>query len=82
MRVWSEWSYARKVSTYMRLDWPVTAYLNGAGSRDLVGEVTGVEVALEAADRKKKLCTLNLFFDLRMTNRSDVDLCGCQKRRN
>lgn len=49
-------------------------YLNGASRRNLVGEVAGVEVALQATDREDKLCALDFLLDFGAADGSNVDL--------
>ena len=40
----------------------------------MVGEVTGVEVALQSTNREDQLRVLNLLLDLWVTEGADVDL--------
>jgi hypothetical protein len=73
MRVWSEWSYMQSQHHVLSLR-QACANLDSAGRRNLVCEVSGIEVALEATDGNEELCVLNLFLDLWTTDRPNVDL--------
>ena len=48
--------------------------LDGTLRRNVVGEVAGVEVGLEAADGDDEFRTLDLLFDLWARDRADIDL--------
>ena len=50
------------------------AHFDGVGRRDVVSEVSGVEVGLQATDGEDELGTLDLLPDLGTRDRSDIDL--------
>lgn len=51
-------------------------HLNCLALRDVICEISSVEVAEHRSDRDEQFRTLNLLKDFRMTDRSDVDLEG------
>lgn len=49
-------------------------YLNGSGGWDVVGKVTGIEIALQSTNGEDEFGTLYLLLDFRTTDTSDVNL--------
>ena len=50
------------------------AYLDGPCGWDVVCEITSVEITLQSINGKDELGRLDPLFDLRMTDRADIDL--------
>jgi hypothetical protein len=48
--------------------------LDGTGCWDAVGEISGIEITLQASDGDDKLRVLDVLLDLRMCERSDINL--------
>lgn len=49
-------------------------YLNIPRGWDTVGEISGIEIALQRSDRENQSSALNLLLDFRVSERAHIDL--------
>ena len=52
----------------------VNGYLDGVDDRNIVREISGVEITLERSNGQYQLGLLDLFFDLGACDASDINL--------
>jgi len=55
--------------------------LNMAASRNIIREISGVEVTSEGPNRDNELCAFDFLFDIRMRKRPYVNLATIQRRK-
>jgi len=77
--VWSEWSWITWFSLVEGVE--TETYLNMAASRNLIREISGIEITSEGPNRDYELCPFDFLFDIRMCDRPYVNLATSQRRK-
>jgi hypothetical protein len=55
--------------------------LNMAASRNIIREISGIEVTSECPNRDNELCTFDFLFDIRVREQPYVNLATIQRRK-